>query len=110
MEKFKAFLVSPLGKTVVTILSAVVIYGVILVAANMGSAIIALAVFGVCAYFGWKTLNFITPRIFLIMPLVGWVIYFIIKGILSFLLGFIVAPFQIGAWVSRSVSRSAAEK
>lgn len=106
MESFKAFLSSTLGRIVVTIVSAVVIYGLILLLVNLDSFIVALIIFGFCAFFGWRALNFITPNIFLIMPLAGWVVYFIIKGILSFFIGFIVAPFQIGAIISKSVSKA----
>jgi hypothetical protein len=28
---------------------------------------------------GWKTLTRITPRVFLFLPIIGWVIYFIIN-------------------------------
>lgn len=110
MEQFKSFLASSLGKIVVTAVSAVVIYGLFLIAAGAGSPLLALIVFACCAYFGWKILNFITPNIFLIMPLAGWVIYFLVKGVLAFFIGFIVAPFQIGSMISKSVSASVAEK
>lgn len=110
MDKLKAFLASTLGRVVVTIVSAVLIYGIILIVASAGSFLPALIVFACCAYFGWKALNFITPNIFLIMPLAGWAIYFLIKGIIAFFIGFIVAPFQIGAMISKSVSKAAAEK
>lgn len=41
--------------------------------------------------FGWSALNKITPNIFLILPLAGWVIYFCIKLAISFFIGWIVA-------------------
>lgn len=110
MEKFKAFLASTLGRVVVTIVSAVVIYGIFLIAASADSFAFALIVFACCAYFGWRTLNFITPRIFLFMSLTGWVVYFLVKGVLSFFLGFIVAPFQIGIMISRAVGNSVTEQ
>lgn len=110
MDNFKAFLTSSLGKVVVTIVSAVVIYGLILLAVSIESTFFAFVIFGCCTYFGWKALNFITPNIFLIMPLAGWAIYCVVKGILSFFLGFLVAPFQIGAMISKSVSNSVAAK
>ncbi len=39
--------------------------------------------------YGWNLLTFLTPNIFLFMPLIGWVIYFLVKLILSL----IIAPF-----------------
>ena len=44
---------------------------------------------------GWSFLNKITPSIFLFLPLIGWVIYFFIKGILSLFIGFIALPVKI---------------
>ncbi|MCD8181350.1 MAG: hypothetical protein LUF26_07730 [Firmicutes bacterium] len=40
-------------------------------------------------WYGWQLLTFITPNVFLIMPIIGWVIFFLIKLILSL----IIAPF-----------------
>lgn len=107
MEKIKPFLASTAGRVVVTLITAGIIYGVMLVAAGMESFPVAAVVFVVCAYFGWKALNFITPNIFLIMPIGGWVIYYVIKGVLSFFIGFFVAPFQIGRMVSKGISEKA---
>lgn len=45
--------------------------------------------------YGWRALNKITPDIFLFMPLVGWVIYFIIKTVLSLVVGWFAMPIQI---------------
>ncbi len=39
--------------------------------------------------YGWKVLTFITPSVFLIMPLIGWVIYFVIK----FCIAIFISPF-----------------
>lgn len=47
--------------------------------------------------YSWQFLNFITPNIFLIMPLIGWVIYFGVK----FLLTLIIAPF---AFIVKTIS------
>ncbi|MBE5942429.1 MAG: hypothetical protein E7264_07830 [Lachnospiraceae bacterium] len=48
--------------------------------------------------YGWSALNKITPNIFLFMPIIGWLIYFVIKLFLSLLIGwlaFIVKIVQI---------------
>lgn len=105
MEKLKIFISSTMGRIFVTAITAGVVYGVILLAAIMNSFPVALVVFAVCAYFGWKSLNVITPNIFLFMPIVGWIIYCVVKGMISFFIGFIVAPFQIGRIVSKSIER-----
>lgn len=108
MDKLKQFLATVPGRIVLTIVCAVVIYGVILLCVGMDSMFLALIIFGVCTYFGWKVLAFITPNVFLIMPIGGWVIYFLIKGVIAFFIGYIVAPFVIGKKVSDAVAASMA--
>jgi len=44
---------------------------------------------------GWKTLTMLTPRVFLILPILGWIIYFIIKFLLSLCIGVFVFPIYI---------------
>jgi hypothetical protein len=58
-----------------------------------GNIVFALGLAGVP--WGWSTLNRITPNIFLIMPIIGWVIYFIIKFALSMCIGIFVLPYQV---------------
>lgn len=36
---------------------------------------------------GWRALDRITPNIFLFLPVVGWVIYYVVKGVLSAFIG-----------------------
>ena len=105
-NKFKAFLCSKLGKAVMIIL----FYGIILalftlVITNMGGTvgfIIALAF----VVFGWQALSMITPRIFLIMPIGGWVIYFVIKVFLSCFVGVFVAPFVIANKIAKAIQNN----
>ena len=44
---------------------------------------------------GWKTLTQITPQMFLFLPVVGWVLYFLIKAILSLFVGLVALPVRI---------------
>jgi len=44
---------------------------------------------------GWSFLNRITPNVFLILPLVGWVIYFAIKFVISLFIGPFITPYKI---------------
>lgn len=44
---------------------------------------------------GWGALNRITPNIFLFLPLVGWLIYFFSKLVLSMMIGIFITPFKI---------------
>ena len=63
-------------------------------------------VFAFCAlfvYFGWKALNRITPSIFLIMPVVGWIFYFTIKFIIAYFVGVVIAPYKIAKKVLNKI-------
>ena len=43
---------------------------------------------------GWKALSSMTPRAFLILPLIGWVIYFVLKLWLAAIIGGIALPIR----------------
>lgn len=43
---------------------------------------------------GWKTLTRITPSVFLFLPLIGWLFYFIIKLALSLCVGLVMLPIR----------------
>ena len=47
------------------------------------------------AFFGWRALNKIQPAMFVWIPLIGWVIYFCVKFILSAIVGVFVTPVVI---------------
>ncbi len=49
--------------------------------------------------FGWMALSAITPNIFLFMPVVGWLIYFAIKFLIAYLIGWIALPIKIYKWI-----------
>ena len=44
---------------------------------------------------GWRFLNKITPQYFLFLPIIGWLIYFIVKLFISGLLGVFILPYRI---------------
>ena len=44
---------------------------------------------------GWRALSGIQPRMFLFLPIIGWLIYFGIKLFLSYWIGYIAMPMQI---------------
>ncbi|KAA6329528.1 hypothetical protein EZS27_021672 [termite gut metagenome] len=62
--------------------------------------IYAIVSYGISIYIfsgivpGWKTLTRITPTIFLFMPIIGWVLYFIIKLALSLCIGLVMLPIR----------------
>lgn len=44
---------------------------------------------------GWNLLNRITPKVFLILPIFGWVIYFMIKFFLAYMIGWLIMPYRL---------------
>ncbi len=52
---------------------------------------------------GWRALNRITPNIFLVLPLLGWVLYFVVKFLLAIAIGWIVLPFKLIKDVTRFI-------
>ncbi len=99
----KSFFASSLGKITVMVISGMIIYGLIVVGLTASTPIFLITMLG-CGYFGWKALNVIRPNIFLIMPIGGWCIYFLIKGFLSVGIGAFIAPFQIGKMIASFTS------
>lgn len=55
---------------------------------------------------GWLTLNKITPKTFLYLPLIGWVFYFVLKFVLSFWVGLIMLPVRTFRNIRRVVQIS----
>ncbi len=107
-NRFKNFLVSPLGKVVlVFILYFVVMGGLLGIITLLQDASFIIVIFAILfSYFGWQALSKITPRVFLIMPVGGWIVYFVVKGALSFFLGVFVAPYVIAKKIVESIQKS----
>lgn len=53
---------------------------------------------------GWKTLTRITPAVFLFLPIIGWVFYFIVKLLLSLCIGLVMLPIRIVKNTSRLIT------
>jgi hypothetical protein len=83
-------------------------------APDAGIGGIAMAV--ICGYlmagvfWGWKVISFIQPKMFLFLPIVGWLIYFLIKFLLSYFVGIVAMPIGIARIIMRHVSANAKEK
>lgn len=45
--------------------------------------------------YGWRGLSMITSKFFLILPIIGWVIYFVVKGLAAFYLGWAFAAYKL---------------
>lgn len=94
------------GRIVLTIIFCALLWGITLML-WMSDSSIAIIVVLVCAYFGWRELIMFTPIVFIWAPGIGWLIYFVMKFILSALIGLFVAPFQLGSaianWIHQSI-------
>jgi len=53
---------------------------------------------------GWKTLTRITPNIFLFLPIIGWVLFFIVKLALSLVVGLVMLPIRTVRNIARLVA------
>ena len=107
-DKFKNFIVSPFGKIVlILILYFIVMGGLLGLLTLLQGASFIIVIFAFAfSYFGWQALSKITPRVFLIMPVGGWIAYFVIKGALSFFLGVFVAPYVIAKKIVEGLQKS----
>ena len=105
-SKFRDFLLSGTGKATMIALFYVIIFGLLALSPATNSPVIGLIISVICAYFGWQALDKIQPDIFLIMPLIGWIIYVVVKAVLSFLIGIFVAPLQIAKKITNSIQSS----
>jgi len=47
------------------------------------------------AFWGWKVISFIQPKMFLFLPIIGWMFYFFFKFILSMIVGIVAMPIGI---------------
>lgn len=91
---------SKVGKIALTIIIGMIVWGIMISFMINENVPFLLVTIAVCAFFGWKSLNKITSKIFLWMNFVGWIIYFVVKGFLSVLVGWIIAPFKIASMIS----------
>ena len=105
---FKKFLLSPLGKFAMIAILYFIVFGLmyLVLVAFEGVPVVAVIMAIAFGYFGWQALSKITPNVFLIMPVGGWIAYFVIKGILSFFLGVFVAPFVISKKIVNAIENS----
>ena len=105
-KNLKMFLSSTAGKVVMTAAFAVVIYGILFAVISAGAEYVALAICVLCGWFGWKALNKIQPSMFLWMSIAGWIVYFLIKAVLSVLIGIFITPFVLGKKISAAIATS----
>lgn len=100
---FLKFLASVGGRILLTVIFAGILWGILFAMLETDNTVIlAIALLG-CSYFGWRALARITPDVFLWMPIASWLIYFLVKGLLSVFIGAFIAPFWIGKTISAKV-------
>ncbi len=97
------FLASAGGRILLTVVFAAIIYGLLIAMLETDNTVVLGIILVVCGYFGWKSLNKITPNLFLWMPLASWAIYYLVKGLLSIIIGAFIAPVWIGKKISSTV-------
>lgn len=103
VSPFLLFLAGTAGRVVITIVAAVLLWGLLGVLLKTDNTVILGITLLACGFFGWKALNKITPEVFLWMPLASWLVYFVVKGVLSVLIGGLVGPFWIGKTISNAI-------
>ena len=81
------------------------ILGIIASIANANPALQAIAYVYVIAFafFGWKALNRIQPSFFIVLPIIGWIVYILLKLFLATVVGMFVTPFIISKKIVSSL-------
>jgi len=46
-------------------------------------------------FWGWKVVSFIQPKMFLFLPIVGWIFYYFFKFMISMIVGIVAMPIGI---------------
>ena len=53
---------------------------------------------------GWKASTRITPNVFLFLPFIGWLLFFVVKLLLSLCLGLVMLPIRTVRNISRLIT------
>ena len=110
MNNKKSFFASKAGVIVLSAVLYIILFVAFMLIINkMESEALAAVICLVCAVVGWKTLNKIRPDVFLILPIVGWVVFFVFKGFLSALIGVFVAPYYVAKKISLLIAKKMGE-
>ena len=54
-------------------------------------------------FWGWKVISFIQPKMFLFLPIFGWILYWFIKFILSMIVGIVAMPIGIARIIIKHI-------
>ena len=103
------------GKAVIYIGMYVLVFGIMsLLGGSLSNSasessffqIISLVLFAAWTILGWKSLTRIQPSMFLILPVGGWIAYFLIKGFLSVILGVFVSPYYLAKLIIKKIDKN----
>lgn len=109
IRTLKVFFSSFWGMLVLIFLLYAPIVGLMVAFLTVFDAPIVAIIVGIfCSYFGWKILSRLTPNIFLVMPVGGWIAYYFVKAALSLFIGVFVTPVVIGRWIAKKLAESLA--
>jgi hypothetical protein len=88
------------------------IIGIIIGTSNLGDFFLGIILGYVFAGipWGWKIVSFIQPRMFLFLSFFGWVMYFFLKLMISFVVGIIALPIGFIKLIISLVSAHKKEK
>lgn len=84
---------SSLGKMLTYIIVYLIAFG--LVALSIEIPFIAPITVLFAIIYGWRFINFLTPAMFVWMPIAGWLIYFTVKLFVAAFLGLFIVPYQL---------------
>lgn len=82
-----------LGRLAIYAILYIIALGIVAIAINIPVTAPIVLIFAVI--YGWRFIDFLTPAMFVWMPLMGWVIYFIIKFFIAGILGVFIIPYQL---------------
>ena len=85
--------VNAIGQIILTIIAMA--FGAYMYFVIGGSPLIIYIIMWGGVPFGWSALNKITPRVFLILPGIGWIIYFVVKLMIAMYIGWILLLIKI---------------
>lgn len=90
---------SPAGKLIVTVMLYALWAGILTLMSNLNNDIFTGAICIIVVFAGWKGVTSIQPRMFLFMPIIGWIFYFGVKLVISVFAGLILAPWYLAKWI-----------
>ena len=117
-RKTEKFIYSPFGRILMIAILYVIIFLILSIPGQFtylmgGNEALDYFLWGwafFLAIFGWKALTKIQPTMFLFLSWVGWIFYFLVKGLLSMICGYFVAPFIIAKWIVNLIQKTPANQ